>query len=93
MATELNVDVLRGMGFDVPAEAGPNDLVVALRTDTEDGVWSRAGGRRRRPRRRCAATGGLAAVATTRSRPAPSARPQPVGRHARRHLGARASTP
>ena len=31
MATELNVDVLRGMGFDVPGEAGPNDLVVALR--------------------------------------------------------------
>ena len=38
MATELNVDVLRGMGFDVPAEAGPNDLVVALRTESEDGV-------------------------------------------------------
>ena len=38
MATELNVDVLRGMGFDVPAEAGPNDLVVALRTQTPDAV-------------------------------------------------------
>ena len=38
MATELNVDVLRGMGFDVPAEAGPNDLVVALRTETPDAV-------------------------------------------------------
>ena len=32
MATELNVDVLRGMGFAVPDEARPNDLVVALRT-------------------------------------------------------------
>jgi FdrA protein len=38
MATELNVDVLRGMGFDVPPEAGPNDLVVALRADDADGV-------------------------------------------------------
>ncbi|MBM6402859.1 FdrA family protein [Phycicoccus sp. CSK15P-2] len=31
MATELNVEVLTGMGFEVPAGAGPNDLVVALR--------------------------------------------------------------
>ena len=31
MATPLNVEVLAGMGFDVPAEATPNDLVVALR--------------------------------------------------------------
>ncbi|HMM93604.1 FdrA family protein [Phycicoccus sp.] len=38
MATELNVDVLRQMGFDVPEGAGPNDLVVALRVDDEDAV-------------------------------------------------------
>lgn len=38
MATELNVEVLRSMGFDVPAEAGANDLVVALRVEAEDGV-------------------------------------------------------
>ncbi|WP_030482995.1 FdrA family protein [Nocardioides aequoreus] len=31
MATPLNVDVLLEMGFEVPAEAGPNDMVVALR--------------------------------------------------------------
>ena len=30
MATPLNVDVLTGMGFTVPAEATTNDLVVAL---------------------------------------------------------------
>jgi succinyl-CoA synthetase alpha subunit len=30
MGTELNLDLLRGMGFD-PPEAGPNDLVVAVR--------------------------------------------------------------
>ena len=38
MATELNCDVLRGMGFDVPPEAGPNDLVVALRAEDEEAV-------------------------------------------------------
>jgi FdrA protein len=31
MATELNVDLLAGMGFAPPAGAGPNDLVVAVR--------------------------------------------------------------
>ncbi|GAA4371451.1 FdrA family protein [Nocardioides caricicola] len=33
MATPLNVDVLAEMGFDIPAEATPNDMVVALRLD------------------------------------------------------------
>lgn len=33
MATPLNIDVLESMGFDVPATATPNDLVVALRLD------------------------------------------------------------
>lgn len=36
MGTELNLDVLRGMGFDIPSEAGPNDLVVALRAGSEE---------------------------------------------------------
>jgi FdrA protein len=31
MATPLNVEVLTEMGFDVPEQAGPNDMVVALR--------------------------------------------------------------
>jgi FdrA protein len=31
MATGLNLEVLSGMGFDVPAEASTNDMVVALR--------------------------------------------------------------
>ncbi|NYD55918.1 FdrA protein [Nocardioides marinisabuli] len=31
MATPLNLDVLAGMGFEVPDDAGPNDMVVALR--------------------------------------------------------------
>ncbi len=33
MATELNLEVLAEMGFEVPAEATTNDLVVALRLD------------------------------------------------------------
>lgn len=36
MATPLNLDVLVQMGFEVPAEAGPNDMVVALRLDDDD---------------------------------------------------------
>jgi FdrA protein len=36
MATALNVEVLTEMGFEVPAEATPNDMVVAVRL-TEDG--------------------------------------------------------
>ena len=35
MATPLNVEVLEGMGFHVPAEATPNDLIVALRLETD----------------------------------------------------------
>src|SRR5436190_17101711 len=38
MATDLNVDVLSRMGFDIPAHAGPNDLVVALRAADDDAL-------------------------------------------------------
>jgi FdrA protein len=38
MATDLNVDVLRRMGFDIPGDAGPNDLVVALRAADDDAL-------------------------------------------------------
>jgi FdrA protein len=34
MATELNIDVLVGMGFEAP-DAGPNDLLVAVRATPE----------------------------------------------------------
>jgi FdrA protein len=37
MGTELNLDLLRGMGFD-PPKAGPNDLVVAVRAADDDAV-------------------------------------------------------
>ncbi len=36
MATPLNIEVLTEMGFEVPPQAGPNDLVVALRLETPD---------------------------------------------------------
>ncbi|MFC8501999.1 FdrA family protein [Pedococcus sp. NPDC057267] len=38
MATDLNVDVLRGMGFDVPADARPNDLLLAVRGEDDAAV-------------------------------------------------------
>ncbi len=37
MATELNLEVLAGMGFTIP-EASPNDMVVALRVESTDHV-------------------------------------------------------
>lgn len=38
MATELNVSLMRQNGFEVPAEATPNDVVVALRGDSDEVV-------------------------------------------------------
>lgn len=35
MATELNLDLLAGMGFAPPDGSGPNDLVVAVRADDD----------------------------------------------------------
>jgi len=35
MATELNLDLLTGLGLAVPDGAGPNDLLVAVRADDE----------------------------------------------------------
>ncbi|QGN59274.1 FdrA family protein [Nostocoides sp. HKS02] len=38
MATELNLEVIGGMGFSVPEAVQPNELVVAIRAEDEDGV-------------------------------------------------------
>jgi FdrA protein len=35
MATELNLELLDGMGFAAPPDAGPNDLLVAIRADDD----------------------------------------------------------
>jgi FdrA protein len=37
MGTELNLDLLAGMGFDA-VDAGPNDLIVAIRADNDDAI-------------------------------------------------------
>ncbi len=41
MATDLNLDLLSDMGFERPADATPNDMLVALDADDE-GAMSRA---------------------------------------------------
>lgn len=38
MATELNLELIAGMGFALPGETVPNDLVVAIRAESEEGV-------------------------------------------------------
>ncbi|GAA1175934.1 acyl-CoA synthetase FdrA [Ornithinimicrobium humiphilum] len=38
MGTELNLGLMRENGFEVPAEAGPNDLVVALRAADDEAL-------------------------------------------------------
>jgi FdrA protein len=38
MGTELNLDLMSGMGFPAPADAGPNDLVVAVRANDDQAV-------------------------------------------------------
>ena len=50
MATPLNVEVLEGMGFELPAGASPNDMVVAIRLEdgAADGTLDEAARRRRR---------------------------------------------
>ena len=55
MATELNVELLTEMGFDVPGDAAPNDMVVAIEAADADAV--------------AAATAALDEVLTRGSRP------------------------
>jgi FdrA protein len=38
MATELNVDVIAGMGFSIPDVVQPNELLVAIRADHDDAL-------------------------------------------------------
>src|SRR4051812_50186284 len=77
MATDLNVEVLRRMSFDVPADAGANDLVVALRTVDEEALAAAdAAVARELAGGRSAAAGGGAAPALP-PRPPPPAPPTP----------------
>jgi FdrA protein len=68
MATPLNVEVLGGMGFDVPA-ASPNDMVVALRVD-DDAALARG---------LAAVDAALAAAVRRPSGPATEAPPRTTG--------------
>ncbi|MEO6703348.1 MAG: FdrA family protein, partial [Jatrophihabitantaceae bacterium] len=38
MATELNLQLLAGMGFDQPATSDPNELLIAIRAADEDAI-------------------------------------------------------
>ncbi|UAL28434.1 FdrA family protein [Nocardioides rotundus] len=38
MGTELNLEVLRGMGFELPERTGPADIVVALRAESAEAL-------------------------------------------------------
>jgi FdrA protein len=40
MGTELNLDLVVGLGFAVPDQAGPNDLLVAIAADDDDSLAS-----------------------------------------------------
>lgn len=42
-ATPLNVELVTGQGFTVPDDAGPNDLVIALRAESDDAVAAALG--------------------------------------------------
>lgn len=68
MATDLNLDVIRSMGFTVP-DASPNDLVVAIRGDAAAGLAAldQALAGRRAAARESAALGSEPAARTTRS--------------------------
>lgn len=38
MGTELNLELVRGMGFEVPAGTGPNDLLIAVRASSTESL-------------------------------------------------------
>lgn len=68
MATPLNVEVLETMGFEVPGQATPNDLVVALRLDDDaslDSALAAVEAALRASTRRDAGSGEVAAHRTT----------------------------
>jgi succinyl-CoA synthetase alpha subunit len=68
MGTELNLDVLRGMGFRLPDGIGTNDVVVALKADDEEGI----------ERGRVAVDEALAALSRTKPSTGFGAAPPPV---------------
>jgi FdrA protein len=59
MATAMNVELTRGLGFDVPDTAGPNDLLIAIRADVDIDATIAAVDRERAPRVSAAPTTGV----------------------------------
>jgi FdrA protein len=59
MATELNLELLEQMGFEVPDDASPNDMVVAIEADDADAVRAATAALDEALSRRPAAGGGL----------------------------------
>ena len=89
MATELNLDLLAGMGFTLREDVGPNDLLVAIRGDDDAAI---AGGQAALEAALAGpqAGGPAPAASATPRRRAPSAPPSAVGgRQPRAGLGAR----
>ena len=76
MATELNLDLLVSMGFEAPADASPNDMVVAIEADDDAAVASR---RRRPSTRRWRDGRPRRAGSATACRPRPRSAPPPAG--------------
>ncbi|MEO7753544.1 MAG: hypothetical protein ABIS35_09035, partial [Terracoccus sp.] len=68
MATELNLDVIRGMGFEVPASS-PNDLIIAIRGDASgvDAGLAALEGALTQTRSAADASGGLGAAPQART--------------------------
>ena len=77
MATPLNVEVLGEMGFDVPAAATPNDMVVAIRLEPDGDLAAALAAVERAltPARSDGARPGGRAAAYDRDRPARPTRP------------------
>ncbi|TDC88949.1 FdrA family protein [Actinomadura sp. 7K507] len=76
MGTELNREMFERMGFEVPAGAGPDDLVVAIRVDGGDLGQAREAldGLLRGASRTPHGTGGLGAAAPARTTGSAAAR-------------------
>jgi FdrA protein len=63
MATELNLELARGMGFELPAGVGPNDLLIALRAADEPALAAAIEAADSALRAKVAATPGIAGLA------------------------------
>ena len=66
MATALNLDLAAGLGFPVPDDAGPNDLLITVRGIDDDAVRAGLAAIEQALTARVPPTGGVAGVASAR---------------------------